>query len=137
MEGSSGTVSVIVDRVRREREGLRVEGLGVEEPDEPRRLLAALRAKRSRPVIDEIRTWLMTQRALPRSSLGKAIATRAACGPDSCGSSRFQVAGMAGIPEARPNGLGGGRMARIFRRAAGALARELGVEIPASIRRML
>ncbi len=26
------------------------------------------------PVIDEIRTWLMTQRALPRSALGKAIA---------------------------------------------------------------
>ncbi len=25
-------------------------------------------------MIDEIRTWLMTQRALPRSSLGKAIA---------------------------------------------------------------
>ncbi len=36
--------------------------------------LAALRAKQSKPVIDEIRRWLMTQRALPRSSLGKAIA---------------------------------------------------------------
>ncbi len=36
--------------------------------------LAALRAKQSKPVLDEIRTWLMTQRALPRSALGKAIA---------------------------------------------------------------
>jgi transposase len=36
-------------------------------------VLAALRAKESKPVIDEIRTWLMTQRALPRSALGKAI----------------------------------------------------------------
>ena len=37
-------------------------------------MLAALRAKQSTPVVDEIRNWLMTQRALPRSSLGKAIA---------------------------------------------------------------
>jgi len=37
-------------------------------------VLAASRAKESKPVIDEIRTWLMTQRALPRSALGKAIA---------------------------------------------------------------
>ncbi len=43
-------------------------------PEECLARLAALRAKRSKPVIDEIRTWLMTQRALPRSSLGKAIA---------------------------------------------------------------
>jgi transposase len=43
-------------------------------PEERLATLAALRAKRSKPVIDEIRTWLMTQRALPRSSLGKAIA---------------------------------------------------------------
>jgi transposase len=43
-------------------------------PEEHLARLAALRAKQSKPVIDEIRTWLMTQRALPRSSLGKAIA---------------------------------------------------------------
>ena len=43
-------------------------------PEERLARLAALRAKQSKPVIDEIRTWLMTQRALPRSSLGKAIA---------------------------------------------------------------
>jgi hypothetical protein len=39
----------------------------------PEERLAALRAEESKPVIDEIRTWLMTQRALPRSALGKAI----------------------------------------------------------------
>ena len=33
-----------------------------------------MRAKQSKRVIDEIRTWLMTQRVLPRSALGKAIA---------------------------------------------------------------
>jgi transposase len=43
-------------------------------PEERLATLAALRAKRSKPVIDGIRTWLMTQRALPRSALGKAIA---------------------------------------------------------------
>jgi transposase len=43
-------------------------------PEERLATLAALRAKQSKPVIDEIRTWLMTQRALPRSALGKAIA---------------------------------------------------------------
>ena len=43
-------------------------------PEERLAVLAALRAKESKPVIDEIRTWLMTQRALPRSALGKAIA---------------------------------------------------------------
>ena len=37
--------------------------------------LAALRAEQSKPLLDEIRTWMMTQRALPRSGLGKAIAT--------------------------------------------------------------
>jgi transposase len=42
-------------------------------PEERLATLAALRAKQSKPVIDEIRTWLMTQRALPSSSLGKAI----------------------------------------------------------------
>ncbi len=35
--------------------------------------LAALRAKQSKMVIDEIRTWVMTQQALPRPSLIKAI----------------------------------------------------------------
>ncbi len=43
-------------------------------PEERLARLAALRAKQSKPVVDEIRNWLMTQRALPRSSLGKAIA---------------------------------------------------------------
>ena len=43
-------------------------------PEERLATLATLRAKQSKPVIDEIRTWLMTQRALPRSALGKAIA---------------------------------------------------------------
>ncbi len=43
-------------------------------PEERLARLAALRAKQSKPVLDEIRTWLMTQRALPRSALGKAIA---------------------------------------------------------------
>jgi len=42
-------------------------------PEERLATLAALRAKQSKPVLDEIRTWLMRQRALPRSSLGKAI----------------------------------------------------------------
>jgi transposase len=42
-------------------------------PEERLAVLAALRAKESKPVIDEIRIWLMTQRALPRSALGKAI----------------------------------------------------------------
>ncbi len=42
-------------------------------PEERLATLAALRAKQSKPVLDEIRTWLMTQRALPRSALGKAI----------------------------------------------------------------
>jgi len=43
-------------------------------PEERLATLAALRAKESKPVLDEIRTWLITQRALPRSGLGKAIA---------------------------------------------------------------
>jgi transposase len=43
-------------------------------PEERLTTLAALRAKQSKPVLAEIRTWLMTQRALPRSALGKAIA---------------------------------------------------------------
>jgi transposase len=43
-------------------------------PEERLATLAALRAEQSRPILDEIRTWLMTQRALPRSALGKAIA---------------------------------------------------------------
>jgi transposase len=42
-------------------------------PEERLATLAALRAKQSKPVVDEIRTWLMTQRTLPRSTLGKAI----------------------------------------------------------------
>jgi hypothetical protein len=43
-------------------------------PEERLAMLAALRAKESKPVIDEIRRWLMTQRVLPRSALRKAIA---------------------------------------------------------------
>ncbi len=43
-------------------------------PEERLATLAALRAEQSKPVLDEIHTWLMTQRALPRSALGKAIA---------------------------------------------------------------
>jgi transposase len=43
-------------------------------PEERLATLAALRAEQSKPVLDEIRAWLMTQRALPRSALGKAIA---------------------------------------------------------------
>ncbi|MBM4247405.1 MAG: transposase, partial [Deltaproteobacteria bacterium] len=35
--------------------------------------LAELRRERSKPIIDEIKTWLMNQAALPRSGLGKAI----------------------------------------------------------------
>ena len=45
-----------------------------ESPEERLATVAALRAEQSKPVLDEIRTWLMTQRALPRSALGKAIA---------------------------------------------------------------
>lgn len=41
--------------------------------DERRRPLAELRRERSKPVVDEIKTWLMSQAALPRSGLGKAI----------------------------------------------------------------
>ncbi len=40
----------------------------------PATALAAPRAKQSKAILDEVRTWLMTQLALPRSSLGKAIA---------------------------------------------------------------
>jgi transposase len=43
-------------------------------PEERLVTLAALRAEQSRPILVEIRTWLMTKRALPRSALGKAIA---------------------------------------------------------------
>jgi len=43
-------------------------------PEERLATLAALRAKQSKRAMDGIRTWLMTQRALPRSALGKAIA---------------------------------------------------------------
>jgi transposase len=43
-------------------------------PGERLATLAGLRAKQSKPALDEIRTWLMTQRTLPRSALGKAIA---------------------------------------------------------------
>lgn len=42
--------------------------------EERRARLALLRRERSRPVVDEIRTWLLSQATLPRSGLGKAIA---------------------------------------------------------------
>jgi transposase len=64
--------SAIVDRIGQlyaiEAEAKRAS------PEERLARLAALRAKQSKRVMDEIRTWLMTQRALPRSALGKAIA---------------------------------------------------------------
>jgi len=41
--------------------------------DERRRRLGELRCERSKPVVDEIKTWLMNQAALPRSGLGKAV----------------------------------------------------------------
>ena len=41
--------------------------------DERRARLGELRRERSKPVVDEIRTWLMNQAALPRSGLGKAV----------------------------------------------------------------
>jgi hypothetical protein len=43
-------------------------------PEEGLATRAALRAKPSKAVLDEIRTWLMTQRVLRRLMLGKAIA---------------------------------------------------------------
>jgi hypothetical protein len=43
-------------------------------PEERLAGLAALRAKQSKPVLDEIRTWLMTRRALLRSALARAVA---------------------------------------------------------------
>jgi hypothetical protein len=43
--------------------------------------LAALRGKQSKSILGEIRSWLMTQRALPRSALGKAIYGSPLCGP--------------------------------------------------------
>jgi transposase len=43
-------------------------------PRERLATLAGLRAEQSKLILDEIRTWLMTQRALPRSALGRAIA---------------------------------------------------------------
>jgi hypothetical protein len=42
-------------------------------PEERLAVLSALRAKEPKPVIDETRRWLMRQRGLPRSALGKAI----------------------------------------------------------------
>jgi len=41
--------------------------------DGRRARLAELRRERSKPVVDEIRTWLMNQAVLPRSGLGKAV----------------------------------------------------------------
>ena len=35
--------------------------------------LAELRRLKSQPIVDEIQAWLLSQRALPQSSLGKAI----------------------------------------------------------------
>lgn len=41
--------------------------------DERRARLAELRRERSKPIVDEIKVWLLNQAALPRSALGKAI----------------------------------------------------------------
>ena len=41
--------------------------------DARRARLAELRRERSKPIIDEIKTWLTSQAALPRSGIGKAI----------------------------------------------------------------
>jgi transposase len=44
-------------------------------PEAERRMrLGELRREKSKPVVEDIRTWVTTQSALPRSSLGKAIA---------------------------------------------------------------
>jgi hypothetical protein len=40
-------------------------------PEERLATLAALRTKHSKPVLDEIRTWLMTQRALRGVAIGR------------------------------------------------------------------
>jgi hypothetical protein len=42
--------------------------------EERRKRLGKLRQERSKPIVEEIRAWLMGQAALPRSGLGKAIA---------------------------------------------------------------
>jgi transposase len=41
---------------------------------DPRAHLARLRAERSRPLVEELRLWMLGQRALPQSGLGKALA---------------------------------------------------------------
>ena len=41
---------------------------------DPRAHLAALRAERSRPLVAALRSWMLAQRALPQSGLGKALA---------------------------------------------------------------
>jgi len=41
--------------------------------NERRARLAELRRERSKPIVDEVKVWLMNQAALPRSGLGKAI----------------------------------------------------------------
>jgi hypothetical protein len=70
----SGTTMVTVDQP--DHTALRDRGGGeAGEPEEPLATLAALRARQSRTILDEICTWLMTQRALPRSALGRAIAS--------------------------------------------------------------
>ena len=51
-------------------------------PEERLATLAGLRADQSKPILDEIRTWLMTQRALPRSALDKTIAYTSNLWPD-------------------------------------------------------
>jgi transposase len=48
-------------------------GSSPEEAAEARRLRARLRDERSRPLVREIQDWALAQRALPESSLGKAL----------------------------------------------------------------
>lgn len=57
-----------------EREVPSLNGLSEEAWEEALRLRARLRADRSRPILRHIRDWALGQRALPDSSLGKAIA---------------------------------------------------------------
>ena len=58
-----------------ERAGPRLDGAPSEEVRaEALRVCTALRAERSTPIVPAIRAWAHQQRALPESSLGKAIA---------------------------------------------------------------
>lgn len=53
--------------------GVEAEARKAEVAD-PRAHLAALRAERSRPLVAALRSWMLAQRALPQSGLGRALA---------------------------------------------------------------